>query len=435
MSFSTLFARGVALIGGAALQMRRLTEGSPEPAWGSAPAIPAAKPQGSIPTLKMPTAKGWEAGRTPIAAPGLKVNAFAGGLDHPRWIEVLPNGDVLVAEALSLDRPPRSVFDYAMITTMRRADAVGVSANRITLLRDKDGDGVAETREVFLENQSQPFGMALVDDTFYVGNTDGVVAFPYTAGASRITAPGRKLVTFKPAGHWTRSLLLSPDRRKLYAGVGSLTNIAEQGMEVEEGRAAIYEIDLANGSSRIFAGGLRNAVGVAWEPTTGALWTVVNERDGLGDETPPDYLTSVKDGGFYGWPYCYWGQTVDDRVPQDPAMVAKAITPDYALGGHTASLGLCWVPAGTLLPGFPEGMAIGQHGSWNRSKLSGYKLVLVPFANGRPAGPPRDILSGFLSADEKESYGRPVGVTLGHDRRSLLMADDVGNVIWRVTAK
>jgi glucose/arabinose dehydrogenase len=432
VSFSTLFARGVALIGGAALQMRRLTEGSPEPAWGSAPAIPAAKPQGSIPTLKMPTAKGWEAGRTPIAAPGLKVNAFAGGLDHPRWIEVLPNGDVLVAEALSLDRPPRSVFDYAMITTMRRADAVGVSANRITLLRDKDGDGVAETREVFLENQTQPFGMALVDDAFYVGNTDGVVAFPYTADASRITAPGRKLVTFKPAGHWTRSLLLSPDRRKLYAGVGSLTNIAEQGMEVEEGRAAIFEIDLASGSSRIFAAGLRNAVGLAWEPTTGVLWTVVNERDGLGDETPPDYLTSVQDGGFYGWPYCYWGQTVDDRVPQDPAMVAKAITPDYALGGHTASLGLCWMPAGTL-PGFPEGMAIGQHGSWNRSKLSGYKLVHIPFANGRPAGPPRDILSGFLSADEKESYGRPVGVTLGHDRRSLLMADDVGNVIWRVT--
>jgi glucose/arabinose dehydrogenase len=434
VSFSTLFARGVALIGGAALQMRRLTEGSPEPAWGSAPAIPTAKPQGSIPTLKMPTAKGWDAGRTPIAAPGLKVNAFAGDLDHPRWIEVLPNGDVLIAEALSLDRPPRSVFDYAMITTMRRAAAVGVSANRITLLRDKDGDGVAETREVFLENQSQPFGMALLDDTFYVGNTDGVVAFPYTAGASRITAPGRKLVTFKPAGHWTRSLLLSPDRRKLYAGVGSLTNIAEQGMEVEEGRAAIYEIDLAGGSSRIFASGLRNAVGVAWEPTTGALWTVVNERDGLGDETPPDYLTSVKDGGFYGWPYCYWGQTVDDRVPQDAAMVAKAITPDYALGGHTASLGLCWVPAGTL-PGFPEGMAIGQHGSWNRSKLSGYKLVHIPFANGQPAGPPRDILSGFLSEDEKESYGRPVGVTLGHDRRSLLMADDVGNVIWRVTAK
>ena len=203
-------------------------------------------------------------------------------------------------------------------------------------------------------------------------------------------------------------------------------------MEVEEGRAAIYELDLATGSSRIFASGLRNPVGLAWEPHTGALWTVVNERDGLGDETPPDYLTSVKEGGFYGWPYCYWGQTVDDRVPQDPAAVARALTPDYALGGHTASLGLCWVPAGTL-PGFPDGMAIGQHGSWNRSTLSGYKLVFVPFENGRPAGPPRDILSGFLAPDERESYGRPVGVTIGPGGRSLLMADDVGNVIWRVT--
>jgi len=434
VSFSTIFARGVALIGGAALHMRRLTGGSHEPAWGSTPAIPAARPQGSIPTLKMPTARGWSAGQTPKAAPGLKVNAFASGLDHPRWIEVLPNGDVLIAEAMSADRPPRSVFDYAMVTTMRRADAMGVSANRITLLRDTDGDGVAETREVFLEGQNQPFGMALLGDTFYVGNTDGVVAFPYAAGATRITASGRKLIEFMPAGHWTRSLLPSPDGRKLYAGVGSLTNIAENGMAVEEGRAAIYELDLESGGSRIFASGLRNAVGLAWEPRTGALWTVVNERDGLGDETPPDYLTSVRDGGFYGWPYCYWGQTVDDRVPQDPAAVAKAITPDYALGGHTASLGLCWVPAGTL-PGFADGMAIGQHGSWNRSTLSGYKLVFVPFADGRPAGPPRDILSGFLAPDEKESYGRPVGVAIGPDRRSLLMADDVGNVIWRVTGE
>jgi glucose/arabinose dehydrogenase len=432
VSFSTIFARGVALIGGAALQMRRLTGGSPEPAWGSTPAIPAARPQGNIPTLKMPTARGWSPGQTPTAAPGLKVNAFAAGLDHPRWIEVLPNGDVLVAEAMSPDRPPRSVFDYAMVTTMRRADAMGVSANRITLLRDPDGDGVAETREVFLEGQNQPFGMALLGDTFYVGNTDGVVAFPYAAGTSRIAAPGRKLVEFKPAGHWTRSLLPSPDGRKLYAGVGSFTNIAENGMAVEEGRAAIYELDLASGGSRIFASGLRNAVGLAWEPETGALWTVVNERDGLGDETPPDYLTSVQEGGFYGWPYCYWGQTVDDRVPQDPAAVATALTPDYALGGHTASLGLCWVPAGTL-PGFPDGMAIGQHGSWNRSTLSGYKLVFVPFEKGRPVGPPRDILSGFLAPDERESYGRPVGVTIGPGGRSLLMADDVGNVIWRVT--
>jgi glucose/arabinose dehydrogenase len=432
VSLSAFFAHGVALIGEVALQVRRLTGGSVEPAWGSAPVIPAARSQGSIPTLKMPTARGWNPGQTPIAAPGLKVNAFAADLDHPRWIEVLPNGDVLVAEAMNQDRPPRSVYDYAMISIMRRAGAMGVSANRITLLRDSNGDGVAETREVFLQDLNQPFGMALVGETLYVGNTDGVVAFPYASGESRITAPGRKLIEFKPAGHWTRSLLASPDGQKLYAGVGSLTNIGESGMEVEEGRAAIYELDLASGRNRIFASGLRNAVGLAWEPTTGALWTVVNERDGLGDETPPDYLTSVQEDGFYGWPYCYWGQTVDTRVPQDPTMVARTVTPDYALGGHTASLGLCWVPAGTL-PGFPDGMAIGQHGSWNRSTLSGYKLVFVPFVNGRPAGPSRDILSGFLSTDEKEAYGRPVGVTLGHDRRSLLMADDVGNVIWRVT--
>jgi glucose/arabinose dehydrogenase len=431
LSFSAVFSRVVALVGGTALQLRRLTEGEHEPAWGSSPAIPAAKPQGGIPTLKMPTARGWSDGQTPVAAPGLKVNPFATGLDHPRWIEVLPNGDVLVAESMSIDRPPRSLFDYAMVSTMRRADAMGVSANRITLLRDADGDGVAEIREIFLDGLNQPFGMSLVGDTFYVGNTDGLVAFPYTQGMTRISGPGRTLATFKPAGHWTRSLLASPDGRKLYVGVGSLTNIADNGMEVEEGRAAIHEFDVASGTIRIFASGLRNAVGMAWEPHSGMLWTVVNERDGLGDETPPDYLTSVRDGGFYGWPYSYWGQTVDDRVPQDPVMVAKVITPDYALGGHTASLGLCWLPAGTL-PGFPDGMAIGQHGSWNRSKLSGYKLCFVPFANGRPVGPPRDILSGFLAPDERESYGRPVGVTIGRDG-AVLMADDVGNAIWRVT--
>jgi glucose/arabinose dehydrogenase len=432
MDFSSLFARVVALVGAGALAWRKMQGAQPKPAWGDAPEIPVAKPQGAIPTLKMPTARGWSDGQKPVAAPGLKVNAFATGLEHPRWIEVLPNGDVLIAEATQVAGTPRSVFHYAMQATMRRADALGVSANRITLLRDKDGDGVAETRGAFMEGLNQPFGMALVGDTFYVGNTDGVVAFPYTAGADRITAQGKKLVTFKPAGHWTRSLLPSADGKKLYAGVGSLTNIADDGMAVEEGRACIYELDLASGTSRIFAGGLRNAVGLAFEPKTGVLWTVVNERDGLGDETPPDYLTSVRDGGFYGWPYCYWGQTVDDRVPQDAAMVAKAITPDYALGGHTASLGLCWMPAGTL-PGFPEGMAIGQHGSWNRSTLSGYKLVFVPFENGRPSGPARDILSGFLAPDERESYGRPVGVALGPDGASLLMADDVGDVIWRVT--
>jgi glucose/arabinose dehydrogenase len=431
MSVSGIFAQFVALVGGAALRWRRLRDAAPEPAWGSAPVVPAAKPQGAIPTLKMPTAQGWSAGQLPVAAPGLRVNAFAAGLEHPRWIEVLPNGDVLVAEASQVAGPVRNLFGYAIQATMRRAAALGVSANRITLLRDRDGDGVAEQKSVFMEGLNQPFGMALLNGTFYVGNTDGVVAFPYQAGADRITAPGRRLTTFNSGGHWTRSLLPSPDGRKLFIGVGSLSNIAEGGMAVEQGRAAIHELDLASGASRIFAGGLRNPVGMAFEPQTQVLWTVVNERDGLGDETPPDYLTSVREGGFYGWPYCYWGQTVDDRVPQDPAAVARAITPDYALGGHTASLGLCWLPAGTL-PGFGDGMVIGQHGSWNRSTLSGYKVVFVPFTNGRPSGPPRDILSGFLAPDEKVSYGRPVGVTLGPGR-ALLVADDVGDVIWRVT--
>jgi glucose/arabinose dehydrogenase len=431
MTFSGIFAQVVALIGAVTVSIRRMRDGAQPQALGGAPSIPLAKPQGNLPTLKMPTARGWAPGKTPVAAPGLKVNAFATGLKHPRWIHVLPNRDVLVAESLTVPGGISSVFDYAMESTMRRAAALGVSPNRITLLRDADGDGVAEIRETFLEGLNQPFGMALLGDTLYVGNTDGVVAFPYTIGATKITAPGRKLTNFNAGGHWTRSLLPTPDGRKIFIGVGSLSNIADKGFEVEKGRAAIYEFDVASGANRIFASGLRNPVGLAFEPQTGALWTVVNERDGLGDETPPDYLTSVQDGGFYGWPYCYWGKTVDDRVPQDPAMVAKAVTPDYALGGHTASLGLCWLPAGQL-PGFPEGMAIGQHGSWNRSILSGYKLTFVPFANGKPAGPPRDILTGFLAPDEKESYGRPVGVAIGPDG-AVLLADDVGDVIWRVT--
>lgn len=423
-------AKATSIVGGAMVLLRRM--GSPDTqAVGTTPSIPEAKKQG-IMTLKMPTAKGWAPGHLPSCASGLQVNAFATGLEHPRWIEVLPNGDVLVSEAKEQAGPPQTFMDHAMQATMRRAKAIGDSANRITLWRDTDGDGVAETREVFVEGQNQPFGMALVDGTFYVGNTDGIVAFSYEEGATRLTGPGRKLVDFKPSGHWTRSLIVSPDRSRIYAGVGSLTNIADKGMEIEEGRAAIWELDLATGDARIFASGLRNAVGMAWEPVTGVLWTVVNERDGLGDETPPDYLTSVQDGGFYGWPYCYWGKTVDDRVPQDPALVARAITPDFALGGHTASLGLCWMPEGTL-PGFPDGMVIGQHGSWNRSKLSGYKVIFVPFENGRPSGPSRDILWGFLSEDEKIAYGRPVGVAIGPDKKSLLMADDVGDIIWRIT--
>jgi len=432
MSQSSIFARMVAVIGAAAIAWRRAQGSVPQQAIGATPIIPAAKSQGAIPTLKMPTARGWAPGQKPVAAAGLRVNAFASGLKHPRWIYVLPNGDVTVAEALFMPAPSKSLFNLAMVSTMKRAAAIGESPNRITLLRDADKDGAAEIREPLLEGLRQPFGMALVGDTFYVGNTDGVVAFPYTTGATRITAPGRRLTTFKPGGHWTRSLLASADGRKLFIGVGSLSNIGEHGFSVEEGRACIYELDLITRSNRIFASGLRNPVGLAWEPRTGVLWTVVNERDGLGDETPPDYLTSVRDGGFYGWPYCYWGKIVDERVPQDPAAVAKAITPDYALGGHTASLGLCWMPAGTL-PGYPDGMAIGQHGSWNRSTLSGYRVVFVPFVDGRPSGPPRDILTGFLAPDERESYGRPVGVAIGPDGKSLLVADDVGDVIWRVT--
>ncbi|MDB2552428.1 MAG: PQQ-dependent sugar dehydrogenase [Paracoccus sp. (in: a-proteobacteria)] len=424
-------ARATSIVGGAMVLLRRGAAPKSQ-ATGQSPTIPEARKQG-IMTLKMPTAKGWVGDHKPTAAPGLKVNAFARDLIHPRWIEVLPNGDVLVAEALQEESPPRKLMDHAMQATMRRAKAIGQSPNRITLWRDGDGDGVAETRHVFVQNQNQPFGMAMVDGTFYVGNTDGIVAFDYTEGADRLQGPGRKLVDFKPGGHWTRSLIVSPDRSRIYAGVGSLTNIGDEGLEAEEGRAAIWELDLASGKARIFASGLRNPVGMAWQPDTATLWTVVNERDGLGDETPPDYLTSVQEGGFYGWPYCYWDRIVDDRVPQDPDLVARAIKPDYALGGHTASLGLCWMPDQTL-PGFGEGMVIGQHGSWNRSTLSGYRMIFVPFAEGRPSGPPRDILWGFLSEDEKFSYGRPVGVAIGPDRRSLLMADDVGDVIWRVSA-
>lgn len=431
MGFTDIYARGVAMVGGAMILMRRWGPDQGEPAMGADPTVPKATPQGIF-TLKMPTAKGFGPDQVPQCAEGLKVNAFARDLKHPRWIHVLPDGGVLVAEALQEDGARRwTPFEFAIYATMKRAGAKGKSANRISLFRDLDGDGKAEVWKTFKGGLNQPFGMALVDGKFYVGNTDGVVVFDYVEGADSLEGDGTKLVDFKPGGHWTRSLLPSADGKKLYAGVGSQTNIGDNGMEAEEGRAAVWELDLETGEARIFASGLRNAVGLAWEPTTDVLWTVVNERDGLGDEVPPDYLTSVQDGDFYGWPYCYWGQIVDDRVEQDPEMVAKAKRPDYALGGHTASLGLCWHPAGTL-PGFGDGMIIGQHGSWNRANLSGYKVIFVPFEDGRPSGPPRDILWGFLSDDEKYSYGRPVGVAIGPDG-SLLVADDVGNAIWRVT--
>ncbi len=428
---TTLFGKLVALIGGVTILLRRFGDVVDEPALGTAPTIPNAEAQ-NIMTLKMPSAKGWQGDHVPDVAPGLQVNAFAIDLRHPRWVYTLPNNDVLVAESSTEKGVIKTAFDFAIYATMRRIRAVGVSANRVTLLRDADSDGVAEQRELFVVKQKQPFGMAQVGDHFYLGNSDGVVRFDYNPGDIRLQGSGEKLIEFKTGGHWTRSLLANDAGNTLYAGVGSLSNIGENGMDVEEGRAAIYEIDLETNQSRIFADGLRNAVGMAIEPQTQTLWTVVNERDGLGDEVPPDYLTSVQDGGFYGWPYCYWGETIDDRVEQDPVKVASAIRPDYALGGHTASLGLCWMPAGTL-NGFDEdGMVIGQHGSWNRSKLSGYRVIFVPFADGAPAGAPRDILWGFLSDNEKHAYGRPVGVCIGPDN-CLLVADDVGDVIWRVS--
>lgn len=400
--------------------------------FGPNPPIPAAHAQ-ATPTLKMPTARGWAKGQMPVPAPGLKVAPFAQGLDHPRWIYQLPNGDILVAESSSQQAAPASsIREWFMYQTMRRAGAMRTSANRITLLRDADGDGVPEIRETFLENLNQPFGMALIGDTFYVGNTDALVSFPYVTGETRITAAPTTLLKMGPHHHWTRSLLTSKDASKLYIGVGSFSNIGERGMDAENERACVLEYDIASGSHRVFAGGLRNPVGLVWEPVGGQMWTVVNERDAIGDETPPDYLTSVKDGAFYGWPYSYYGQTVDDRVqPQRPDLVASAIAPDYALGGHTASLGLAWAPAGTL-PGLPDGMIIGQHGSWNRSTLSGYKVIFVEFKDGMPVDRPRDLLTGFLTEDEKFSNGRPVGVEVIADG-SVLVADDVGDTIWRLT--
>ncbi len=394
-----------------------------------------------IPTIHIAPAKGWPAGATPLAATGTQVAAFARGLDHPRWLHVLPNGDVLVAET---NAPPRAgaangLWDrlraWVMGLVMARAGAAVPSADRITLLRDSDGDGVADLRTVFLAGLHSPFGMALIGDALYVANTDAVLRYVYASGATQITAAGVKVVDL-PAGpinhHWTKNLLASADGHKLYVSVGSNSNIGERGIEVEAGRAAIWELDLRNGSHRIFAWGLRNPNGMAWEPQTAALWTVVNERDELGNDLVPDYLSSVRDGAFYGWPYSYYGSHVDARVtPARPDRVASAVVPDYALGSHVAPLGLA-AAAGTTLPArFANGMFIGEHGSWNRRPHSGYKVVFVPFVDGQPAGSPVELLSGFLSADG-EAYGRPVGVALDKTG-ALLVADDVGNVVWRVS--
>jgi len=390
-----------------------------------------------LPTVNVAPAIGWPQGRSPVAAQGTRVSAFATGLDHPRWIHVLPNGDVLVAES---NAPPKTggspggIKTWLMKKAMALAGAGVLSADRITLLRDADGDGVAEVRSVFLEHLTSPFGMALVGNTLYVANADALVSVPYAQGETRVTARPSKVLDL-PAGinhHWTKNVIASPDGRKLYVTVGSNSNVAENGMGNEVGRAAIWEVEPKTGSHRLFATGLRNPNGLTWEPSSDILWTVVNERDEIGSDLVPDFLTAVKDGAFYGWPYSYYGQHVDERVaPQRPDLVARAVIPDYALGAHTASLGLAFSD-GSALP-FGRGMIIGQHGSWNRKPHSGYKVIFVPFAGTQPSGPPQDVLSGFLSEDG-HAMGRPVGVALD-TRGGLLVADDVGNVIWRVTAQ
>jgi glucose/arabinose dehydrogenase len=401
---------------------------------GPSPTLP--QPNKSlIPTVDIAPAKGWHGGK-PAAAQGLEVSAMASGLDHPRWLHVLPNGDVLVAETNGPERPDdtKGIRGYIMGKVMARAGAGVPSANRITLLRDADGDGVAEVRSVFLKGLYSPFGMALVGDTLYVANADGIVRFPYKEGATEITAAPQKVASL-PGGtinhHWTKNIIASRDGSKLYATVGSNSNVAENGMENEVDRAAILEVDLKSGATRLFASGLRNPNGMAWEPQTGALWTVANERDEIGSDLVPDYLTSVKEGAFYGWPYSYYGQHVDERVkPPRPDMVAKAIPPDYALGAHVAALGLTFADGAKLGPSFTGGAFIGEHGSWNRKPLSGYKVVYVPFAGGKPNGPPVDVLTGFVDQNG-DALGRPVGVAIDK-AGALLVADDVGNVVWRV---
>lgn len=390
-----------------------------------------------IPAVNIAPAKGWPSGATPVPAPGTAVNAFASGLDHPRWLYVLPNGDVLVAETNAPPKPDdhKGIKGWFFKRFQKKAGGAVPSANRISLLRDADGDGVAELRSILLSRLNAPFGMALIGSDLYVANSDAVVRFRYGNGETVISGPGTQVVAL-PAGrinrHWTKSLIASPDGSHLYVGVGSNSNVAENGMSNEEGRAALWEIDLRSGRHRVFASGLRNPVGLAWEPESGALWVAVNERDELGGDLVPDYMTAVREGAFYGWPYSYYGRHVDDRVrPPRPDLVKTAITPDYALGPHTASLGLASSSGTSLPPPLTSGMFVGQHGSWNRKPRSGYKVIFVPFVAGKPSGAPVDVLTGFVN-HKGEAMGRPVGLAIDKSG-ALLVADDVGNTVWRVS--
>jgi glucose/arabinose dehydrogenase len=404
--------------------------------YGPSPTLP--QPEHSwIPTVDIASVSRWAEGAKPVAASGMAVNAFATGLEHPRTVYVLPNGDVLVAESNAPPKPDdgKGIKGFIYRQAQKYAGAGVPSANRITLLRDADGDGVAETRSVFISGLNSPFGMVLVGEDFYVADSDAIMKFPHHEGDTKISAPGVKLADL-PAGtinhHWTKDLTASRDGTKLYATVGSNSNVGENGMEAEKNRAAVLEVDRASGEWRVFASGLRNPNGPSWNPVTGELWVVVNERDELGNDLVPDYMTSVRSGAFYGWPYSYFGDHVDTRVePRRPDLVQKAMAPDYALGAHTASLGLTFNTGKLFPPEMADGAFIGQHGSWNRKPRAGYKVIFVPFKDGKPAGPPQDVLTGFLN-DKGEAQGRPVGVRI--DRQgALLVADDVGNTIWRVT--
>lgn len=409
--------------------------GDPSRQYGPDPVLPEPH-QYLLPPMSVPKEVGWKAGETPTVPPGMKVQAIATGLMHPRMVYTLPNGDILVVESNGPGTKPFRVKDYIQGKVKARAGSAGKGGNRITLLRDTNGDGLPDLRTAFIDHLNSPFGVVLVGDMLYVANTDSIVAFRYTTGMTHVTDPPIH-VTDLPAGpinhHWTKSLTASPDGSKLYVGVGSNSNITENGMDVEQGRAAIWEVDRQTGAKRIYASGVRNPTGLAFEPGTNTLFAIANERDEIGPDLVPDYLTSVKDGGFYGWPYSYWGQHVDIRVhPQKPEMVAKAIKPDYGLSSHVATLGIVFSAGETLSPAFAQGAFIGEHGSWDRSPLNGYQVIFVPFVNGMPQGKPIPVVTGFLGTKSGTVRGRPVGLAL--DRTgALLIADDTGNTVWRVS--
>jgi glucose/arabinose dehydrogenase len=436
MTTSAILRALPVLAGLAALAACDQPGGDPLRQYGPNPYLPEPH-QFLVPPMSVPQAVGWKSGETPSVGAGLQIQAMAVGLMHPRIVYALPNGDVLVVESNSPGTKPYRPKDYIQGKVKARAGAAAKGGNRITLLRDADGDGRPELRTVLVDHLHSPYGVAVVGDTLYVADTDAIIAFKYALGATKVAGPGVKLADL-PAGpinhHWTKAMAASLDGSKLYVGVGSNSNITENGFDAEEGRAAIYEVDRQTGAKRIYASGTRNPTNLAVDPKTGRLFAVVNERDEIGPDLVPDYLTSVQDGGFYGWPYSYWGQHVDVRVhPQKPEMVAKAIKPDYGLSSHVATLGLAFSQGETLSPAFADGIFVGEHGSWDRKPLNGYQVIFVPLVNGRPSGAPVPVVTGFLGKENKTVRGRPVGVAL--DRTgALLIADDAGDAVWRVSA-